>query len=129
MHLLVYGPGRLGTAIVGAATAAGWPTPSVVGRPVDGVRRPALTGDVVVDASRGDAVVENLEHAIEAGNRRFVLATTGWDGDTARVRDRRRQEEAVAALPEGLGPGALTARERRPMEPPGPEAPRGRGHH
>src|SRR4051794_31323341 len=41
----------------------------------------------------------------------------------------RLQEEALAALPEGSGPGALTARERRPAEPPGPEAPRGRGHH
>src|SRR3954466_6094596 len=41
----------------------------------------------------------------------------------------RLEEEALAALPEGSGPGALTARERRPAEPPGPEAPRGRGHH
>src|SRR3954468_12926204 len=41
----------------------------------------------------------------------------------------RLEEEALAALPEGSGPGALTARERRPVEPPGPEAPRGRGHH
>src|SRR6478736_3776007 len=41
----------------------------------------------------------------------------------------RLEEEALAALPGGSGPGALTARERRPAEPPGPEAPRGRGHH
>jgi len=45
MHLLVYGPGRLGTAIVGAATAAGWPAPAVVGRPVDGVQRQGGHGE------------------------------------------------------------------------------------
>jgi 4-hydroxy-tetrahydrodipicolinate reductase len=106
MHLLVYGPGRLGTAIVGAATAAGWPAPAVVGRPVEGVHRPAQTVDVVVDASRGDAVVENLEHAIEAGNRRFVLATTGWDGDTARVRDRLLRSGAAAVVAPNLSLGA-----------------------
>ena len=40
-------------------------------------------------------------------------------------RDLRRQEEALAAQPDGSGPGALTARERRRTEPPGPEAPKG----
>ena len=47
----------------------------------------------------------------------------------AHARRLRLEEEALAALPGGSGPGALTARERRTTEPPGPEAPRGRGHH
>ena len=59
MHLLVYGPGRLGTAIGLAARDAGW-TATVLGRPVGGARPPAPLADVVVDASRGDAVAAAL---------------------------------------------------------------------
>ena len=88
MHLLVYGPGRLGSAIAGAAIAAGWPAPTLVGRAVHGRRNDALPADVVVDASHGDGVVANLEHALAGGNRAFVLAATGWDADVARVRER-----------------------------------------
>src|SRR5436190_18405584 len=39
------------------------------------------------------------------------------------LRDRRGQEEALAALPGGTGPGALTARDTHRIEPPGTEAP------
>ena len=106
MHLLVYGPGRLGTAIAGAAAAAGWPDPTVVGRAGDAVRRPAPSADVVVDASRGDAVVDNLAHALASGNRRFVLAATGWDGDTSRVRERLRDADAAAVVAPNLSLGA-----------------------
>ena len=106
MHLLVYGPGRLGTAVASAARAAGWPEPVILGRPGDGARRPCPSADVVVDASRGDAVVANLEHAIAAGNRRFVLAATGWDGDGARIRDRLLDAGAAAVVAPNLSLGA-----------------------
>jgi 4-hydroxy-tetrahydrodipicolinate reductase len=105
MHLLVYGPGRLGTAIVAAAAAGGWET-SVVARPGAGGRPPAPAADVVLDASRGGAVIDNLEHAIGAGNRRFVLAATGWDGDTARVRERLLGAGAAAVVAPNLSLGA-----------------------
>ena len=82
----------------------------------------------VVSTSLGEY---SRHYAVHAG--RYCNSSTAGAHCASNVelvsRHRRRQEEAVAALPEGLGPGALTARERRPMEPPGPEARRGRGHH
>ncbi len=39
MHLLVYGPGRLGLAIAGAAVSAGWPAPTLQGLPAEVVVR------------------------------------------------------------------------------------------
>jgi 4-hydroxy-tetrahydrodipicolinate reductase len=106
MHLLVYGPGRLGTAITTAAVAAGWSSPAVVRRPVDG-RRPAAPGvDVVIDASAGSAVLGNVEHALEGGNRAFVLAATGWEADLVSVRERLRAAGAAAVIAPNLSLGA-----------------------
>src|SRR5438874_8609157 len=60
----MYGPGRLGSAIVSAATMAGWDT-TIATRP-NGTRRSAAPpADVVVDASRGDAVLATLDHALD----------------------------------------------------------------
>ena len=106
MHLLVYGPGRLGATVIAAATAAGWPRPDAIARPVDGRRRPAPVADVVVDASRGDAVLDNLDHALRAGNRSFVLAATGWDADVAAVRSRLLDDGAAAVVAPNLSLGA-----------------------
>ena len=106
MHLLVYGTGRLGATVIAAASAAGWPVPEAIGRPVDGGREPAPRADVVLDASRGDAVVPNLEHALRAGNRSFVLATTGWDADVAAVRARLLDADAAAVVAPTLSLGA-----------------------
>ena len=86
MQLLIFGPGRLGSAIAGAATAAGWPVPVVVGRPGTGRPSRLPPADVVIDASAGCAVVPNLADALSAGHRSFVLATTGWDADLPAVR-------------------------------------------
>jgi hypothetical protein len=86
MHLLIYGPGRLGGAIARAAADAGW-MPTLVGRPgTTGAREPAPLAGVVVEASAGPAVAWNLAHALAAGNRRFVLAASAWDADLPRVR-------------------------------------------
>jgi dihydrodipicolinate reductase len=64
MHLLLYGPGRLGGAIAAAATAQGW-TVTAIGRPTaDGTRTAAPEADVVVDASLGGAVAPNVAHAL-----------------------------------------------------------------
>jgi 4-hydroxy-tetrahydrodipicolinate reductase len=107
MQLLIYGPGRLGGAIAGAAVAAGWPAPVIAGRPpVHGPRPPAPHADVVIDASMGAAIVPNLRHALEAGNRAFVLATTGWDVDTARVRSLLVEHGAAAVVAPNLSLGA-----------------------
>ena len=117
MHLLIYGPGRLGGAIARAAAGR---------RLDDGGRRPARPGrdpasrrpaaDVVVEASAGPAVVDNLRHALAAGNRRFVLAASAWDGDVAagpgaaaRARGRRRRR----AQPRARGGAVPPARRAR----------------
>ena len=89
MQLLIFGPGRLGGAIAGAATAAGWPPPVLAGSPGSG-QRPAILprADVVIEASAGPAVTDNLAKSLAAGHRLFVLAATGWDADAAASSDR-----------------------------------------
>jgi 4-hydroxy-tetrahydrodipicolinate reductase len=106
MHLLLYGPGRLGGAIAAAATGASW-TCDVIGRPATDERRtPAPLADVVIEASPGSAVVVNLEHALTAGNRSFILAATGWDADLPRVRAMLLGHDAAAVLSTNLSLGA-----------------------
>jgi 4-hydroxy-tetrahydrodipicolinate reductase len=107
MQLLLYGPGRLGGAIAAAAVAAGWPSPSVLGRPdANGWRAGAPIADVVVDASAGTAVAGNLAHALDAGNRAFVLAATGWDADGPLVRSLLLEHGAAAVVAPNLSLGA-----------------------
>jgi 4-hydroxy-tetrahydrodipicolinate reductase len=107
MQLLIYGPGRLGGAIAVAAAAAGWPAPLVIGRPDrDGRRTTTDRVDAVVDASASGAVAANVEQALAAGNRAFVLATTGWDADVGRVRGRLIEHGAAAVVAPNLSLGA-----------------------
>ncbi len=106
MHLLLYGPGRLGDAIAAAATTQGW-TVTTIGRPAaHGPRVAAPTADVVLDASLGAAVPANLAHALAAGNRAFILAATGWEPDQARVRAMLAEHDAVAVAATNLSLGA-----------------------
>ena len=107
MHLLVYGPGRLGATVAAAAVATGWPRPISIGRPVDGRRgAPGPLVDVVIDASGGHALVDNLDHALQAGNRSFVLAATGWDAEGPAGRDRLLDAGASAVIAPNLSLGA-----------------------
>jgi 4-hydroxy-tetrahydrodipicolinate reductase len=106
MQLLIYGPGRLGGAIARAAGDDGWAT-VLVGAPAPGMTRaPAPRADVVIEVSAGPAVVDNLGHALAAGNRRFVLAASGWDADVARVRALLLGHEAAAVVAPNLALGA-----------------------
>jgi 4-hydroxy-tetrahydrodipicolinate reductase len=106
MHLLLYGPGRLGSAIAAVATEAGWAC-DLVGRPAAEVARAtAPVVDVVVEASLGAAVAANVEHALAAGNRRFILAATGWDADVAKVRGLLLDHDAAAVVSTNLSLGA-----------------------
>ncbi len=107
MQLLIYGPGRLGSAVAEAATAAGWPGAVMIGRPVgSGPRSSGPAVDAVIDASAGPSVADNLVHALAGGNRSFVLATTGWDADLPRVRDLVLAHDAVAVVAPNLSLGA-----------------------
>jgi 4-hydroxy-tetrahydrodipicolinate reductase len=106
MHLLIYGPGRLGSAIASAAADAGW-TVTALGRPAaDGTRPNAPAADVVVDASLGGAVAGNVAHALAGGNRSFVLAATGWDADQPRIRAMLAEHLATAIVATNLSLGA-----------------------
>ena len=91
--MLILGDGPLGRAVEAAAREPlGDDDPAVrhvrmLGRPAGESHDPAdMAGvDLVVEASRGDAVAANLAGALESGCRRFVIATTGWAADRPRV--------------------------------------------
>jgi 4-hydroxy-tetrahydrodipicolinate reductase len=86
---IILGDGGLGRAVETAMS--GRPgSVRVIGRPPMGRHDPAdlagLAGaGLVVEASRADAVAGNVATALEAGCRRFVIATTGWAADRPRV--------------------------------------------
>jgi 4-hydroxy-tetrahydrodipicolinate reductase len=107
MDIVICGNGRLGGAIAIAAEGRGdtvWP----LGRPAAG-RHPAdafAASDVVVDASRSEAVVSNVAAALDAGVRRFVVATTGWDVDRADVLRLVERAGATAVVAPNLSLGA-----------------------
>ena len=98
MQTIILGDGHLGWAIAAAAGERGERVP-ILGRPAfDRHDRAALTGaDVVVDASRGPAVRANVETGLEAGVRRFVIATTDWASDREPV-ERALADAGAAAV-------------------------------
>ena len=111
MQTIILGDGHLGWAVAAAAGERGERTP-VLGRPTFGRHdRAALTtADLVVDASRGDAVTGNVEAALDAGIRRFVVATTGWSTarDEVDAALRAHGASAVVAANFSLGVNLFT---------------------
>lgn len=97
--ITILGDGPLGWAVAHAASERGERTP-VLGRPGWTRHDPAALRDaeLVVDASRGDAVGANLDAALEAGVRRFVIATTGWTVDRIDVEARLVDRGASAVV-------------------------------
>lgn len=91
-NTIILGDGGLGRAVE-AALLARIPADSsqgrvrVLGRPRDGRHDPhELAGvDLLIEASRADAVVANLIAGLEAGARHAVIATTGWQAHRPRV--------------------------------------------
>jgi 4-hydroxy-tetrahydrodipicolinate reductase len=108
MQAAILGDGPFGRAVADALAAHGVAV-RVVGRPIDGTHeREAFAGvDVVVDASRGDAVRANVEAAANAGVRRFAIATTAWEADRPEVAELLRARGAVAVAASNFSPGAL----------------------
>jgi len=112
MQTMILGDGHLGWAIAAAAGERGERTP-VLGRPaLQRHDRAALAGaDLVIDASRGEAVRANIETALDAGVRRFVIATTGWAFDSEPVGRALRDADASAVVSANFSLGvALFAR-------------------
>ena len=86
MDAVIMGDGPLGRAIAAACAERG-DRVRVLGRPRAGRHDPDdLAGATVAfEASRGDAVEANLGAALDAGVRRFVIATTAWEAHRTRV--------------------------------------------
>jgi len=107
MQNVIFGEGNLGRAIAAGLVARGDPPPRMLGRPTDGRHRPdELVGaELAFEASRADAVVDNLGVALAAGCHRFVVATTGWDQARLAVDEilRAHEASAVAASNFSLG--------------------------
>ena len=108
MQAAILGDGPFGRAVADALAAHGVAV-QVVGRPRTGAHDPGCFGriDVVVDASRGEAVLANVQAAVGAGVRRFVIATTAWDRDRRDVAELLRTRGAVAVAAANFSPGAL----------------------
>jgi 4-hydroxy-tetrahydrodipicolinate reductase len=107
MTTIIFGDGNLGRAIAAALRETGT-EPRVLGRPADRRHSPADVGtaDMVFEASRGEAVLGNVEVALAAGCRRFVIATTGWDDDRPAVDRALREAGASAVVAANLSIGA-----------------------
>lgn len=102
MRTIILGDGPMGQAVASALRATAEPEPIVRGRPTDPSGHPFddLAGaEVVFDFSRAAAVRQNLERAILAGDRAFVIGTTGWDDE----------RETVAELLVDAGASAVAA--------------------
>ncbi|MEO6206565.1 MAG: dihydrodipicolinate reductase C-terminal domain-containing protein [Candidatus Limnocylindrales bacterium] len=99
MRTIIIGDGHLGWAIAAAASDRGERTP-ILGRPTMGRHDPvAFEGvDLVIDASRGDAVATNVRAALDGGVRRFVIATTGWAADRDALDGELRAHGAAAVV-------------------------------
>jgi 4-hydroxy-tetrahydrodipicolinate reductase len=104
---IVLGDGPLGRAVELALRGRD-ETVRVLGRPAGGRHDPTILGaaDLIVDASRADAVVLNVEAALDAGCRSFVIATTGWQADADRVGAALRRAGAAAIAAPNLALGA-----------------------
>jgi 4-hydroxy-tetrahydrodipicolinate reductase len=107
MDTIILGDGRLGHAIDDALRARGDPS-RLIGRPRGGRHdESTLAGaDVIVDASTADSVAANVEAAVLAGCRRLVIATTGWQADTARVATTLERADAAAVVAPNLALGS-----------------------
>ena len=99
-RITILGDGHLGWAVAAAAAERSQRTP-ILGRPAGRRHDPASFDgiDVVVDATVGTAVADNVGAALDAGVRRFVIAATGWP-------DAR---EAVDAALRSAGASAVAA--------------------
>jgi len=113
METIIFGGGRLGTAIAATLRERGESAPTIVGRPDRAVpadrmriamRQPA---DVAFECSNGEAVATNVAAALDAGIRRLVIATTGWSTDRAAVERLLRDRGAAAVASANFSLGML----------------------
>jgi 4-hydroxy-tetrahydrodipicolinate reductase len=113
-EMVILGNGALGRAVGTAARErteqlAGWTCLRLLGRPAAGRHDPAdLAGaGLVIEASIATAVVPNLSAALDAGCRRFVIATTGWAADRPRVESLLAEYGAAAVAASNFSIGVV----------------------
>jgi 4-hydroxy-tetrahydrodipicolinate reductase len=83
MRALITGAGNMGRAIAAALTARGDEVVAIVGR-ADRPQPTALSPlDVGFEFSHHDALLPNVELALDAGCRALVIGTTGWSAQDA----------------------------------------------
>jgi 4-hydroxy-tetrahydrodipicolinate reductase len=112
MQTIILGGGHLGSAIATAASARGERIP-IIGRPSPGPHDPVTLerADVLIDATRADAVADDIASGLDAGIRRFVIATTGWAIDRDAVERQLLDRAATAVVAANFSLGvALFAR-------------------
>ena len=117
MHtMLIPGDGALGRAVESAALSRGRMDARAPARNVRLIGRPAgshhdpddLAGaSLIVEASRGDAVVANMAAGLDAGCRAFVIATTGWTADRGRVEALLADHRAMAVAATNFSLGVV----------------------
>jgi 4-hydroxy-tetrahydrodipicolinate reductase len=110
VNTIIFGDGNLGRAIAAAFREDGT-EPLILGRPAGGRHDPttlAASGspNLVLDATRGEAVLGNVEAALAAGCRGFVIATTAWEADRGAVEDALLAAGASAVVAPNLSVGA-----------------------
>jgi 4-hydroxy-tetrahydrodipicolinate reductase len=107
MDTIIFGNGGLGRAIDAALRDRGVEA-RVVGRPPGGTHEPESLGQpgIAIEASHAGAVRGNIEAALAAGCRQFVIATTGWDDDRAAVEASLERAGAAAVVAPNLSLGA-----------------------
>lgn len=111
---IILGDGGLGRAVEAALTARAGGSGTgarvrLLGRPRSGRHDPReLAGaDLIVEASRADAVVANLAAGLEAGARRAIIATTGWNADRPKVESLLREYGAAAVAASNFSLGVV----------------------
>lgn len=107
MDTIILGDGPLGHAVAAAFRGHGTEV-RLLGRPPGGARHRTDLGTpgLTVEASRAEAVGDNVASALAAGCQRFVIATTGWENDRNQVDDDLRAHGAAAVVAPNLSLGA-----------------------
>src|SRR4051794_38057904 len=108
VEMTILGDGLLGQAVGVMARERGDDV-RILGRPATGRHRldDLAARGVVVEASRADAVVANLATGLDAGCRRFVIATTGWMAPRTDVEALLREHDAAAVAASNFSIGVV----------------------
>lgn len=108
MLSIVAGDGGMGRAVAAALAVRGMPTRAILGLPDSpaGHASERFSGaDVLFDFTVGDAVLQNVQAALDGGVRNFVIGTTNWAADRLAVESllHERHASAVASASFSLG--------------------------